>query len=75
MYKKNIDPEVIKAGMKEDKRLYIRFIDRINEIEINMGANINYNKDFTDNHRYNKLRTKLIAKRKRQEDREDSERI
>ena len=57
------------------KRAQTLIVERIYEIEANMGANINYNKDFRDCHRYNKLRTKLIAQRKRQEDRENSERI
>ena len=57
------------------KRTYNEVVDEVFRLQKGIGASMNYNKDFTDNHRYNKLRTKLIEQRKRQEDRENSERI
>ena len=60
----------------EVRRAQKRLVERIYDIEANIGANMNYNRDIQDdNYRYNKLRTKVIAKRKRQEARTDSEGI
>ena len=77
------DSEIIKVfnnirapgWIKFTKRTYNDVVSRVSYLQKGIGASMNYNKDFTDNHRYNKLRTKLIAQRKRQEDRENSERI
>ena len=46
------------------KRLYEDFAERVREIEENLGSEINYSRDFTDNHRYLWLRTKLIKRGK-----------
>ena len=62
---------LISGALKETHpRIYKRYKDRIGEMERSLGAEINYYKDYTDNHRYNNLRTRLIEQRKRQEDRE-----
>ena len=59
---KDIDMESLKKGYKENKRLKTIYDDRVYEIESNLGSEINYSKDFTDNHRYLWLRTKLIKR-------------
>lgn len=64
VFDKQIDPKIIKNGMKENKRLYKRFNDRINEIKRNLGAGMNYNKDYQDdNHKYNYIRNNLWKKK------------
>ena len=60
---KNIDPESVKRGLKEDLKLKQRFDTRISEIERNLGAGINFSRDYQDeNYKYNYLRTKLIER-------------
>ena len=60
-YDKNVDGDIIKSGMKDNKQLKRKFITRILEIERYIGANKNYEADYQDdNYKYNKLRTKLI---------------
>ena len=46
-----------------NKFLWHRFRDKEGEIERYFAANINYNKDFNDNHKYNYLREKLWKKK------------
>ena len=63
MLVKNIDPESVKRGLKEDLKLKQRFDTRISEIERNLGAGINFSRDYQDeNYKYNYLRTKLIER-------------
>ena len=61
---KDYDLNQVDIIKKENKRVYTRFIDRIGEIERNLGASMNFNKDFTDNHKYNYLRDEIERKRK-----------
>ena len=59
--KKDIDMEnIFKPNLliSRNKRLYTKFKNRIYNIESNLGANINHNKDLNENYRYNKLRGK-----------------
>ena len=56
-WNKDIDSEILNAGMKEDKKLLKRFKQRINNIERYIGANKYYNMDYqNENYKYNKLR-------------------
>ena len=61
----DIDMENLKSGVLKEThpRIYKHFMDRIQEIENNLGAEINASKDFTDNHKYNYLREKLWTKK------------
>lgn len=44
------------------KRLYEDFSTKLDDIQSNLGALVNINKDFTDNHKFNALRAKLIKR-------------
>ena len=57
------------------KEVFYAFCKERNRIQAGIAALVNYEKDFTDNHRYNYLRDRILEQRKRQEDRENSERI
>ena len=46
-----------------NKFLWHRFRDRENEIEKYFAANIYFNKDFNDNHKYNYIRENLWKKK------------
>ena len=77
-FKKDIDMDTIYNGelKKNNKRLHETFMDRLDEIQTYIGANVYYNRDIqNDNHKYNKLRTKLIEQRKRKEARKATEGI
>ena len=61
---------------KYTKRTENNIKEQIYKKQKGIGASMNFNRDYqNENYKYNKLRTKLIAQRKRQEDRENSERI
>ena len=59
MYEKyKIEPK--DAGRK---RLYEQFSERLNYLESNLSASVNFSRDRNDaNHRFNKLRDKLIRR-------------
>ena len=45
------------------KRLYEQFADRLNYLESNLAASVNFSRDFEDeNYKFNALRTKLIKR-------------
>ena len=63
MINKNIDPQSLKRGLKENKRLKERFDNREMELQKGYGAVINFQRDIDDeNYKFNHLRTKLIER-------------
>ena len=74
--KEKEDSEIIKIfnGVKNPnfskkfgKRTYNEVVDRVSELQRNLGAEVNLSKDFTDNHKYNHIRERMYE-RKRKED-------
>lgn len=61
---RDIDSEIIKNGLKENKELRRKFETRIDEIQSYIAANIYYYRDINDNHKYNHIRNKLWEKKK-----------
>ena len=41
------------------KRLYQRFDSEMRRLESNLGCSVNFDKDFSDNYKYNYLRDRL----------------
>ena len=68
----NIFRRTIAPGwIKFSKKHYNEVVDRVTELQQNIGAGMNINRDIQDDrYKYNNLRTKLIDQRKRKEARE-----
>ena len=67
MMEKNIDSESLKKGLKENKRLFTQFEDRIFELQRGIGALVNQTKDYNDNHKYNHIRHKMWIEQQQKE--------